>query len=352
MSSSNSPCAACKIQRRKCTQDCVFAPYFPPDQPQKFANVHKVFGASNVSKLLQELSAEHREDAVNSLAYEAEARLRDPVYGCVGLISILQHRLKQVQSDLLNAKKELATYIGPQAMLPIFQTPAVYMPQGNPSSSSVYPYNAASAMMGFQQVPPRGGQLVIREPQAHQQQQAQPQLIDAQQLAVAVAAREQQQELMMRLALEQKMAMYQQSQPQPQPQYPLEPIPQNLSRFISPAGYDPRIGPPDESGFNQMGAATTEEPTLVLGSGFDNTTYPIQPQQSEHNHSHHQLQEQHNDHSHQQLGQEQHHSNVQLQEQYFDLDSTPQQPFLQLGPQPQLRHKLEGEEDKRTGPPF
>ncbi|KAL4577396.1 hypothetical protein LXL04_013505 [Taraxacum kok-saghyz] len=110
---------SCKFLRRKCTQECVFAPYFPPDQPQKFANVHKVFGASNVAKLLNELNATQREDAVNSLAYEADARLRDPVYGCVGLISILQHRLRQVQVDLENAKRELANYIGPSAMLPI-----------------------------------------------------------------------------------------------------------------------------------------------------------------------------------------------------------------------------------------
>ncbi|KAF2295166.1 hypothetical protein GH714_031809 [Hevea brasiliensis] len=128
MSTPNSPCAACKFLRRKCTQECVFAPYFPPDQPQKFANVHRVFGASNVAKLLNELNTVQREDAVNSLAYEAEARLRDPVYGCVGLISILQHRLKELQSDLYNAKKELAHYIGPQAMLPTLQTQA-YMPQ-------------------------------------------------------------------------------------------------------------------------------------------------------------------------------------------------------------------------------
>ncbi|KAK1301180.1 LOB domain-containing protein 6 [Acorus calamus] len=110
-SSSNSPCAACKFLRRKCTQGCVFAPYFPPDQPQKFANVHRVFGASNVSKLLQELPQTQREDTVNSLAYEAEARLRDPVYGCVGYISLLQQKLRLIQNDLLLAKKELASYV-------------------------------------------------------------------------------------------------------------------------------------------------------------------------------------------------------------------------------------------------
>lgn len=110
MASSTSPCAACKFLRRKCQPECVFAPYFPPDQPQKFSNVHKVFGASNVTKLLNELQPSQREDAVNSLAYEAEMRLRDPVYGCVGVISFLQQRLRQLQRDLTCAKSELSKY--------------------------------------------------------------------------------------------------------------------------------------------------------------------------------------------------------------------------------------------------
>nr|GMC62304.1 LOB domain-containing protein 36-like [Ipomoea batatas] len=150
MSSSSSPCAACKLQRRKCTQECVFAPYFPPDQPQKFANIHKVFGASNVSKLLNELNASQREDAVNSLAYEAEYRLRDPVYGCVGLISLLQQRLKQVQRDLNTAKRELANYIGPNAALAPFIQQAGFMQHPNhPSSSGVMQYNMQPMMMGL-----------------------------------------------------------------------------------------------------------------------------------------------------------------------------------------------------------
>ncbi|XP_062228104.1 LOB domain-containing protein 6-like [Phragmites australis] len=105
-----SPCAACKFLRRRCQPDCVFAPYFPPDNPQKFVHVHRVFGASNVTKLLNELHPFQREDAVNSLAYEADMRLRDPVYGCVGVISILQHNLRQLQQDLARAKYELSKY--------------------------------------------------------------------------------------------------------------------------------------------------------------------------------------------------------------------------------------------------
>nr|GFC29600.1 hypothetical protein [Tanacetum cinerariifolium] len=85
-SSSNSPCAAGRYLRQKCTQACVFAAYFPPDQPAKFANVHKVFRESKVAKILDTLSTSQREDAVNSLAFEVDERLKDPVYGSTGLI--------------------------------------------------------------------------------------------------------------------------------------------------------------------------------------------------------------------------------------------------------------------------
>lgn len=89
---------------------CIFAPYFPPEEPQKFANVHKIFGASNVTKLLNELLPHQREDAVNSLAYEAEARVRDPVYGCVGAISFLQRQVERLQKELDAANADLIRY--------------------------------------------------------------------------------------------------------------------------------------------------------------------------------------------------------------------------------------------------
>ncbi|KAM3381146.1 LOB domain-containing protein 25 [Capsicum galapagoense] len=109
-SSYNSPCAACKFLRRKCLPGCIFSPYFPPEEPQKFINVHKIFGASNVTKLLNELLPHQREDAVNSLAYEAEARVRDPVYGCVGAITFLQRQVERLQKELDAANADLIRY--------------------------------------------------------------------------------------------------------------------------------------------------------------------------------------------------------------------------------------------------
>ncbi|KAL8124847.1 LOB domain-containing protein 10-like [Apium graveolens] len=251
MSSSNSPCAACKFLRRKCTQECVFAPYFPPDQPQKFANVHKVFGASNVAKLLNDLNAAQREDAVNSLAYEADARLRDPVYGCVGLISILQHKLKQVQADLFHAKKELAGYIGPTAMLPILQHPGLIQQHpGNPQNVLSY-NNMQQPMLGLSMNQSHGAMpLMIRDPQ-------QQQMLEAQQLAVA--EREQQEIL----------RTYEQQQQQQPDQH---------ARFNN--GFDTGGQVTAGSGFNQ---AITDGSTmsLVLGSYENQYTHQIQQQQQQ-----------------------------------------------------------------------
>ncbi|XP_040381888.1 LOB domain-containing protein 6 [Oryza brachyantha] len=146
-----SPCAACKFLRRKCQPDCVFAPYFPPDNPQKFVHVHRVFGASNVTKLLNELHPYQREDAVNSLAYEADMRLRDPVYGCVAIISILQRNLRQLQQDLARAKYELSKY---QAAAAAAAAAASSAPAGTngPQSMAEFISNA---------VPNAGGQSFI-----------------------------------------------------------------------------------------------------------------------------------------------------------------------------------------------
>ncbi|KAF7830891.1 LOB domain-containing protein 15 [Senna tora] len=100
------PCAACKLLRRRCAQECPFSPYFSPHEPQKFASVHKVFGASNVSKMLMS----QRADAANSLVYEANVRLRDPVYGCMGAISALQHQVQSLQAELNAVRAEILKY--------------------------------------------------------------------------------------------------------------------------------------------------------------------------------------------------------------------------------------------------
>ncbi|KAL8248799.1 hypothetical protein R6Q59_005667 [Mikania micrantha] len=226
MSSPNSPCAACKFLRRKCTQECVFAPYFPPDQPQKFANVHKVFGASNVAKILNELNTNQREDAVNSLAYEADARLRDPVYGCVGLISVLQHKLKQVQKDLHDAKIELANYyIGPSVTLPVVN-------QGFTPHVPNMPLSVPGMPCNMQPMVHMAGQMLV-----------------AQQL---------EEEEMLRTS-------YDQPQQQPPPSRQQQPAHDLVSHMTG-------------GGFNPVTAPTAFSASLSLGSTYVNKMHQIQQQ--------------------------------------------------------------------------
>ncbi|KAF7823449.1 LOB domain-containing protein 1-like [Senna tora] len=112
-----SPCAACKILRRRCAEKCVLAPYFPPTEPTKFTIAHRVFGASNIIKFLQELPESQRADAVSSMVYEASARIRDPIYGCAGAICQLQKQVNELQAQLAKAQAELVNMQFQQANL-------------------------------------------------------------------------------------------------------------------------------------------------------------------------------------------------------------------------------------------
>ncbi|WVZ68660.1 hypothetical protein U9M48_017574 [Paspalum notatum var. saurae] len=121
------PCGACKFLRRRCVPGCVFAPHFGGGGVREhgagagagtaqFAAVHKVFGASNVAKMLSRVPVALRRDAASTVCYEAQARIADPVYGCVGTILALQHQvaliqaeLSIVQTELLNRRLSLAT---------------------------------------------------------------------------------------------------------------------------------------------------------------------------------------------------------------------------------------------------
>ncbi|MBA0577529.1 hypothetical protein Golob_023900 [Gossypium lobatum] len=101
-------CAACRYLRRRCPPDCIFSPYFPPNNPQRFASIHRIYGASNVAKLLQQLPLHLRTQAADSLYLEAQYRIEDPVYGCVGLISLLQQQIHDVERQLAMTQAEIA----------------------------------------------------------------------------------------------------------------------------------------------------------------------------------------------------------------------------------------------------
>lgn len=44
---------------------------------------------------------------MNSMVYEANARIRDPVYGCAAIICQLQKQISELQADLVKAQVEI-----------------------------------------------------------------------------------------------------------------------------------------------------------------------------------------------------------------------------------------------------
>ncbi|GLJ33769.1 hypothetical protein SUGI_0678730 [Cryptomeria japonica] len=100
-------CAACRLQRKKCSEECILAPYFPQDDPQRFAVVHRVYGTSYIIKLLQGLDTKQKEDAIDNLVCEASARVDDPIQGSAKVVLELQERITQLESRLVAKEKEL-----------------------------------------------------------------------------------------------------------------------------------------------------------------------------------------------------------------------------------------------------
>ncbi|KAG0484138.1 hypothetical protein HPP92_012222 [Vanilla planifolia] len=104
----NASCGACKFLRRKCGEICIFAPHFSYQQAAAhFSAIHKVFGASNVSKLLAHLPEHHRSAAALTVAYEAVARVRNPVYGCVAQVIALQQQVVSLQEEVESTVAQL-----------------------------------------------------------------------------------------------------------------------------------------------------------------------------------------------------------------------------------------------------
>ncbi|KAH0468561.1 hypothetical protein IEQ34_003594 [Dendrobium chrysotoxum] len=109
-SSASSACAACKYQRRRCTPDCTLAPHFPANNPRQFLNVHRLFGVSNILKILKTVDPHLHKEAMASIIFQSNARARDPVGGCYGIILELQHQHELLASELQYVVNQIATY--------------------------------------------------------------------------------------------------------------------------------------------------------------------------------------------------------------------------------------------------
>ncbi|KAG6505537.1 hypothetical protein ZIOFF_037893 [Zingiber officinale] len=108
-------CAVCKFQRRRCRPECLLAPFFPAKDAAKFQNAHRLFGVSNIQKIVRPLDPLQRAVAMETIIYESDMRAADPVSGCLGVVHQLQCQIRHDFAELefvlnkLNACRAAAT---------------------------------------------------------------------------------------------------------------------------------------------------------------------------------------------------------------------------------------------------
>ncbi|KAJ7519651.1 hypothetical protein O6H91_20G048600 [Diphasiastrum complanatum] len=105
--STNQACSACKFQRRRCSADCPLIRYFPAEQNQRFVNCKRLFGVSNMIRFLKDADPADKDDTMKSLIYEADARERDPVHGCLGIVNRLKEKVAKLGEELHAARGQL-----------------------------------------------------------------------------------------------------------------------------------------------------------------------------------------------------------------------------------------------------
>ncbi|EOA25067.1 hypothetical protein CARUB_v10018375mg [Capsella rubella] len=96
----------CKEVRHNCIEECVFAPYLPATNKDKYTKLSKVYDMRRLAQYVMDIEPSERQICVDSFCFEAEARLRDPVFGVTGYIHLLQLQLEEVKRLIQIAKRD------------------------------------------------------------------------------------------------------------------------------------------------------------------------------------------------------------------------------------------------------
>lgn len=103
-------CASCRHQRKRCDENCELAPYFPASRYREFLNAHKLFGVSNIVKLINAVEPHQRKETAESILMEGNLRSMDPVHGCLGIVRNLKSQIEYCEKELQLVNEQLAYF--------------------------------------------------------------------------------------------------------------------------------------------------------------------------------------------------------------------------------------------------
>ena len=145
-------CAACRHQRKKCHEDCLFAPHFPADKAEEYKAVHCVFDMSLMAKMFMGLNEYQREEAAKSIIWEAMLWQKDPVHGPLGKYKELEREYESLQEEfhqlgaLLLKQWNIGTSSGPSDA-------GILLPNNSQGAMNYGYYNDQGVQIGLQSPP-------------------------------------------------------------------------------------------------------------------------------------------------------------------------------------------------------
>ncbi|KAJ4866164.1 LOB domain-containing protein 28-like [Raphanus sativus] len=164
-------CGRCRLMRKNCHENCIFAPYFPANDLNKFACLQKIFGSASITKILTDLDVDQRETAVTTLVYEAKARIDDAVQGCVRTIYELTHENQLLKQENAELKEQRALMQQPLGLVQQTQNPTAFLQpaqvQRGGTSSQSQQHLETQTQWGSQ--PHQTGISFATQPQQHNQ---------------------------------------------------------------------------------------------------------------------------------------------------------------------------------------
>ncbi|KAK9275733.1 hypothetical protein L1049_023001 [Liquidambar formosana] len=86
-------CASCKHQRKRCDEYCLLAPYFPASRYQDYVSVHRLFGLSNILRIMSVVQPSQRQITAETLMMQGIIWRSDPISGCLGYARFLQAQI-------------------------------------------------------------------------------------------------------------------------------------------------------------------------------------------------------------------------------------------------------------------
>ncbi|KAF3629722.1 40S ribosomal protein S12 [Capsicum annuum] len=93
MTRTRKSCPVYHSQKKKCGTKCKFRNHLPPQKDETYKNIEQVFGLANFERFYDRVEPQWRDALIDSYAYEANERIKDPIHGITKDITLLQQRL-------------------------------------------------------------------------------------------------------------------------------------------------------------------------------------------------------------------------------------------------------------------